>query len=80
MRGGLRKGKMTPFSAVLGIVLVLYTLVLFFMFLWALVNAVKTAAGFYIDPVGIPTDFQFRNFLDAFQAIRIRAWIGGTEY
>ena len=79
-RTGLSKGKMTPFSAVLGIVLILYTLALFFMFLWALVNAVKTAAGFYIDPVGIPTDFQFRNFLDAFQAIRIRAWIGGTEY
>ena len=68
------------FGTILGAFLILYTIILVFMFVWALINSVKTAANFYIDPVGIPQEFRFQNFFDAFQAIRIRAWIGGVEY
>ena len=53
------------FGTILGAFLILYTIISVFMFVWALINSVKTAANFYIDPVGIPQEFRFQNFLDA---------------
>lgn len=76
----IKRAEVGPLSRFLGVVLMLYALILIFMFVWAIVNACKTAAGFYIDPVGLPKEFRFQNFLDAFKGIRIRAWIGGVEY
>ncbi len=49
------------------VLLSVHSLTLLYPFLWMLINSFKTANGFVKDIWGLPSSWQFQNWIDAFQ-------------
>lgn len=79
------KVSVSPLKIILCTVLVVYSFVLLFLFVWTFINSFKSGLGFDIDPVGLPKTsdpylVSFTNYIDAFKAVRMQATIGDKNY
>ena len=62
--GGVKK-MWTPFSIVMLVILIVYSLSLFGTLFWALMTALKAKTEYMRDPLGLPQDWLFSNFITA---------------
>ena len=62
--GGVKK-MWTPFSIVMLVILIIYSLSLFGTLFWALMTALKGKTEYMRDPLGMPKDWLFSNFMTA---------------
>ncbi len=79
------KARISAIQLVLGFVLIAYSAVLLFLFVWAVINSFKSGLGFDISPVGFPNISEpdlvdFGNYVKAFKAVRMSATLGGKQY
>ena len=77
-----KKGRMSPVMLVLFVVLVVYTISLITPLLWGVLTSLKGKYDFRTNVFGLPKEWLFKNYLDAFQAYskRIPSKEGGFEW
>ncbi len=61
-----RKNKISAFSVIVGILLGFYVFSILFLFLWALLNSLKTAEEFDFGTLSFPGSLNFNNYIVAF--------------
>ena len=72
---------MSAFEIILLIVLVLYSLLLLTIFLWAIMTSFKTQLGYDKDKLGFPSPFTLKNYANVFSGMRVQIPTdGGTRY
>ena len=83
----MKKSKtiISPLQIILGLILIVYSALLLFLFVWAFINSFKSGLGFDLDPVGLPKAkdkdlVSFTNYFDAFKAVRISVTLKGKSY
>ncbi len=76
------KKSINVFGIILAVGLILYSLAMIILFAWGFMNTFKTSLGFDISCLNFPTGerFTLTNWVNAFEAIKIKATINGKEY
>ena len=77
MRSKIRK-KISPLNVTLLIVLSLYTLSMFIMLAWGILTSLKTVDGYLEDPVGLPKQWAFENFVTVFMEFKLKRSVYGV--
>ena len=70
MRKGKKKAGFSACRIIVFILLAIYAFTLIYAMLWAVLSSLKTQTEFSTNLVGLPKDWQFGNYLQAFQSVQ----------